>query len=61
MTNKISGFQPTWQRVDGDEWELGLDPVILVRVYRAEDGKVIDDGSLLWDESEWRGDWAVYR
>jgi len=61
MTREISGLQPTWTRVDGDEWEMGLDPVILVRVYRTQDGKVVDDSSPLWDEAEWRGCYAVYR
>ena len=67
MKSRIKGFQPTrstrsteWHRVDGDQWELGLAREIPVRIYRAQDGAVVDDGLVSWNEAEWRGDWAVY-
>jgi len=62
--NRIKGFEQikgfaNW-RIDGDQWELGIAREIPVRVYRAQDGAVVDDGLVSWNEAEWRGDWAVY-
>jgi len=60
MTNRITGLQPNWTLVDGDEWELGLDPVVLVRVYEL-DGRIVDDTLPEWEEERWGGRYAVYR